>query len=78
MQKADEDYIKDAFEKTIAVRKFSKEAQELADIYFFETVVHIHRTGEGELIQDLNLLIGNLTLQYLLHIWNCTLKTKKK
>ncbi|MCZ2267941.1 MAG: DUF6448 family protein [Ignavibacteriales bacterium] len=48
VQKADEDYIKDAFEKTIAVRKFSKEAQELADIYFFETVVRIHRAGEGE------------------------------
>ncbi|MDY0082319.1 MAG: DUF6448 family protein [Ignavibacteriaceae bacterium] len=48
VQKADEEIIKNAFKKTLAVRKLSKEAQELADLYFYETVVRIHRAGEGE------------------------------
>ncbi len=47
VQKADEATIKQAFEKTLAVRKQSKEARELADMYFFETLVRIHRAGEG-------------------------------
>jgi len=44
---ADEDAIKTAFQKTLAVRKLSPEARELADLYFFETLVRIHRAGEG-------------------------------
>ncbi|MGD0649538.1 MAG: DUF6448 family protein [Verrucomicrobiia bacterium] len=40
--------IRDAFKKTIAVRKQSTEAKELADRYFFETLVRVHRAGEGE------------------------------
>jgi hypothetical protein len=43
----DEKEIKDAFNKTIAVRKQGGEAKELADMYFFETLVRIHRAGEG-------------------------------
>ena len=43
----DEAQIKLAFEKTLAVRKLNPEARELADIYFFETLVRIHRAGEG-------------------------------
>jgi len=39
--------IKDAFNKTLQVRKQSPEAQELADMYFFETLVRVHRQGEG-------------------------------
>lgn len=39
--------IKKAFEKTIIVRKLGKEAKELADYWFFETVVRLHRAGEG-------------------------------
>jgi hypothetical protein len=35
------------FTKTLAVRKQSKEAKELADMYFFETLVRIHCAGEG-------------------------------
>lgn len=42
-----EEEIKLAFDKTIAVRSNGKEAQELADMYFFETLVRIHRAGEG-------------------------------
>lgn len=43
----DEALIKSAFEKTLAVRRQSEEAKNLADMYFFETIVRIHRTGEG-------------------------------
>src|ERR1035441_494173 len=43
----DEAQIKLAFEKTLAVRKLNPEARELADQYFFETLVRIHRAGEG-------------------------------
>ncbi len=39
--------IKAAFARTLAVRAQSKEAQELADQFFFETLVRIHRAGEG-------------------------------
>lgn len=47
VQKDDEAQIKQAFEKTLAVRKLNAEARELADMYFFETLVRIHRAGEG-------------------------------
>jgi hypothetical protein len=47
VQKQDEAEIKQAFEKTLAVRKLSTEARNLADMYFFETLVRIHRAGEG-------------------------------
>jgi len=39
--------IKAAFARTLAVRKLSAEAREMADMYFFETLVRIHREGEG-------------------------------
>ena len=48
VQKNDEGDIKRAFDETIAVRKLSPQARELADMYFFETLVRIHRAGEGE------------------------------
>jgi hypothetical protein len=47
VQPDDEAAIKTAFLKTLAVRKLSPEAKELADMYFFETLVRIHRAGEG-------------------------------
>lgn len=47
VQKKDEGEIKKAFQKTLAVRKLNPEAKELADMYFFETLVRIHRDGEG-------------------------------
>src|ERR1051326_7561606 len=46
--KKDEGEIKKAFQKTLAVRKLNPQAKELADMYFFETLVRIHRAGEGE------------------------------
>jgi hypothetical protein len=40
--------VRDAFEETIAVRVLSEDARRLADRSFFETLVRIHRAGEGE------------------------------
>jgi len=48
VQQKDEAIIKEAFEKTLKIRKLSPEAKEMADMYFFETLVRIHRAGEGE------------------------------
>lgn len=48
VQKKDEPEIKERFRQTLAVRKLSLEAKKLADNYFFETVVRLHRAGEGE------------------------------
>jgi uncharacterized protein DUF6448 len=47
VQKQDELEIREAFERTVAVRKLSPEAKELADRYFFETLIRVHRAGEG-------------------------------
>ena len=47
VQKSDEAEIKSLFAKTLAVRKVNTQARELADMYFFETLVRIHRAGEG-------------------------------
>jgi hypothetical protein len=45
---AAEQEIREAFEKTMAVRKLGRDAQEMADRWFFETLVRVHRQGEGE------------------------------
>ncbi len=47
VQPADEAEIRDAFAKTRAARKAGKEAREVADRWFFETLVRVHRAGEG-------------------------------
>ncbi|MFB3887771.1 MAG: DUF6448 family protein [Thermodesulfobacteriota bacterium] len=39
--------IREIFKNTLAVRKLSPEARKLVDMYFFETLVRIHRAGEG-------------------------------
>jgi len=39
--------LKKAFEKTLRARKLGKEAAELADYWFLETAVRLHREGEG-------------------------------
>lgn len=43
----DEAVVRSAFEHTIKVRALGPEAKDLADRYFFETLVRIHRAGEG-------------------------------
>ena len=44
----DEEPIREAFEMTLLVRGESEAAQSLADRYFFETLVRVHRASEGE------------------------------
>ena len=40
--------IRSAFTKVSRVRGMGREARDLADRYFFETVIRLHRAGEGE------------------------------
>ena len=47
VQDKDEREIQTAFEQTLAVRELSPQARELADRFFFETLVRVHRAGEG-------------------------------
>lgn len=47
VKKEHEGEIREAFKNTLAVRKLSPQAKKLADMYFFETLVRIHRAGEG-------------------------------
>ena len=39
--------VRAAFEQAMAVRALNPQAMALADRYFFETVVRVHRAGEG-------------------------------
>jgi hypothetical protein len=48
VKKEHEGEIRDAFKQTIAVRGKGEAAKALADRFFFETLVRIHRAGEGE------------------------------
>jgi hypothetical protein len=48
VRKTDEPEIRGAFVRTLNVRSLSPEAREMADNYFFETLVRVHRAGEGE------------------------------
>ena len=43
----DEGEIRKAFDHAVSVRKLGAQARELADTHFFETLVRIHRAGEG-------------------------------
>jgi hypothetical protein len=43
----DEAEIREAFAQTVAVRKLGPEAKKVADTSFFETLVRVHRAGEG-------------------------------
>jgi len=47
VQPKDEADVRRAFKESVAVRKLSAEAREMADRYFFETLVRVHRAGEG-------------------------------
>ncbi|MEW6440890.1 MAG: DUF6448 family protein [bacterium] len=47
VMKENEPEVRAAFTKALAVRSKGPEAKELADNYFFETLVRIHRAGEG-------------------------------
>jgi hypothetical protein len=45
---ADEGAVRDAFARARVVRKQGTEARSLADQFFLETLVRLHRAGEGE------------------------------
>ncbi|TAK43586.1 MAG: hypothetical protein EPO27_14615 [Betaproteobacteria bacterium] len=47
VQKNDEAELRSAFQKARSVRQAGGEAKDLADLYFFETLVRVHRAGEG-------------------------------
>jgi hypothetical protein len=48
VHKADEPKIRSAFQRTLKVRALDADARDLADYYFFETLVRLHRASEGE------------------------------
>lgn len=48
VRQGDEVQVREAFQETMAVRAQGDGARALADRYFFETLVRIHRAGEGE------------------------------
>lgn len=43
----DEAEVQKLFQKVIRVRSISDEVREIADLYFYETVVRLHRMSEG-------------------------------
>lgn len=47
VQKSGETEIREAFKRVMEVRKAGGETQKLADQFFFETLVRVHRAGEG-------------------------------
>lgn len=47
VQTKDDADIRKHFDRAVAVRKLGAQARELSDMYFFETLVRIHRAGEG-------------------------------
>ena len=48
VQPAQEPALQAAFRHALAVRELGPKARDLADSYFFETAVRLHREGEGE------------------------------
>ena len=47
VKKESEPELKSVFQQTLAVRKVSPESRALADRHLFETLVRLHRAGEG-------------------------------
>lgn len=48
VEPADEAEVREVFARTMQVRQLSAAARELADRYFYETLVRLHRAAEGE------------------------------
>lgn len=48
VRKSEEAEVRQAFLQTLTVRRYGEPARDLADRYFFETLVRLHRLGEGE------------------------------
>jgi len=47
VQPQDEAEVRHSFQEAVEVRRLSPQAREMADRYFFETLVRLHRAGEG-------------------------------
>jgi hypothetical protein len=47
VHQADEPEVRDAFTRAAAVRDLSPEARDVADRYFLDVLIRIHRAGEG-------------------------------
>lgn len=47
VKRSAEDEVRTAYEKCVSARGLGDAAREVADLYFFETVVRLHREGEG-------------------------------
>jgi hypothetical protein len=47
VRKEHEPEVRAAFARTLKVRATGDDARQLADVYFFETLVRLHRAGEG-------------------------------
>lgn len=47
VREKDEADIREAFADALVVRKLGPRAKEVADLHFFETLVRVHRAGEG-------------------------------
>ncbi|WP_284535520.1 DUF6448 family protein [Nocardioides sp. T2.26MG-1] len=47
VHQADEPEVRDAFTRAVAVRDLSPEARDVADRYFLDVLVRVHRAGEG-------------------------------
>lgn len=47
VREEDEGQIRKAFANAVAVRKLGPQARDLAELHFFETLVRVHRAGEG-------------------------------
>lgn len=45
--KAAEKELRESFDRTLLARRYGKEAKEVADDWFFETAIRLHRAGEG-------------------------------
>ena len=46
VHQADEEEVRDAFTRAVAVRDLSPEARDLADRYFLDVLIRVHRAGE--------------------------------
>jgi hypothetical protein len=47
VHQSDEEEVRDAFTRAVAVRGLSPEARDVADRYFLDTLIRVHRAGEG-------------------------------
>ncbi len=47
VSQANEKEVREAFALTMKVRSHGEDARKLADMHFFETLVRVHRAGEG-------------------------------